>query len=84
MSCRLAVTMHSVGSFVRCPGRPALMALLLAFAKHLNRPGYLILDDVIVEKARAKRLPWAAPIYSFAKKHSVLGLPSGRAAVVFL
>jgi Transposase DDE domain len=51
----------------------ALMALLLAFAKRLNRQGYLILDDVIVEKARAKRLRWAARIYSFAKKRSVWG-----------
>jgi hypothetical protein len=51
----------------------ALMALLLAFAKRLGRHGYLILDDVIVEKARAKRLPWAARIYSFAKKRSVWG-----------
>ena len=51
----------------------ALMALLLAFAKRLGREGYLILDDVIVEKARAKRLPWAARIYSFAKKRSVWG-----------
>ncbi len=51
----------------------ALMALLVAFAKRLNRPGYLILDDVIVEKARAKRLPWAARIYSFAKKRTVWG-----------
>lgn len=29
----------------------ALMALVLAFAKRLGRDGYLILDDVIVEKA---------------------------------
>ena len=50
-----------------------LMALLLAFAKRVGRDGYLILDDVIVEKARAKHLPWAARIYSFAKKRSVWG-----------
>ena len=49
----------------------ALMALLLAFAKRLGRDGYLVLDDVIVEKARAKHLRWAARIYSFAKKRSV-------------
>jgi hypothetical protein len=51
----------------------ALLALLLAFAKRLGRDGYLILDDVIVEKARAKELRWAARIYSFAKKRSVWG-----------
>jgi SRSO17 transposase len=51
----------------------AVMTLLLAFAKRLNRPGYLVLDDVIVEKSRARRLPWAARIYSFAKKRSVWG-----------
>jgi hypothetical protein len=51
----------------------ALMTLLLAFAKRLGRDGYLVLDDVIVEKARAKRLRWAARIYSFAKKRSVWG-----------
>jgi hypothetical protein len=51
----------------------ALMALLLAFAKRLGRDGYLILDDVIVEKARAKQLRWAARIYSFKEKRSVWG-----------
>lgn len=51
----------------------AVLNLLLAFAKRLNRSGYLVLDDVVVEKARAKRLRWAAHIYSFAKKRSVWG-----------
>jgi SRSO17 transposase len=51
----------------------ALMALLLAFAKRLGRDGYLLLDDVIVEKARAKQLRWAARIYSFKEKRSVWG-----------
>ncbi len=51
----------------------ALTALLLAFAKRLGRDGYLVLDEVIVEKAFAKRLPWAASIYSFAKKRKVWG-----------
>ena len=50
-----------------------LSALLLAFAKRLNRDGYLVLDDVIVEKARAKALRWAARIYSFKDKRSVWG-----------
>ena len=51
----------------------ALMALLLAFATRLGRDGYLVLDDVSVEKARAKQLRWAARIYSFAKQRSVWG-----------
>ncbi len=51
----------------------AVMTLVLAWAKHLKRDGYLVLDDVIVEKARARRLPWAARIYSFAQKRSVWG-----------
>jgi DDE superfamily endonuclease len=52
----------------------ALSSLLIAFAKRLHRDGYLILDDVIVEKAFAKRLRWAAKIYSFAKKRSLWGI----------
>ena len=50
-----------------------LSALLCAFAKRLGVDGYLVLDEVIVEKAFAKRLPWAASIYSFAKKRKVWG-----------
>src|SRR5262245_20282460 len=52
----------------------ALLALLCAFAKRLDRDGYLVLDDVIVEKAFAKRLRWASKIYSFAKKRKVWGI----------
>jgi hypothetical protein len=52
----------------------ALCALLCAFAKRLGCDGYLILDDVIVEKAFAKRLPWASKIYSFAKKRKLWGI----------
>lgn len=52
----------------------ALMRLLLAFAKRLGRDGYLALDDVIVEKAFAKRLAWARWVYSFAKKRKLWGL----------
>ena len=51
----------------------ALMALLIAWAQ--RQPlGYLCLDDVVVEKAFAKRLPWAGWTYSFAKKRKVDGL----------
>jgi hypothetical protein len=51
-----------------------LMALLIGFAKRLGQEGYLILDEVIVEKAFAKRLPWAGSLYSFAKKRKVWGI----------
>lgn len=51
-----------------------LCALLCAFARRLHRDGYLILDDVIVEKAFAKRLRWASKIYSFAKKRKLWGM----------
>lgn len=51
----------------------ALMTLLVAFAKRLGRDGYVVLDDVIVEKARSKQLRWAARIYSFKDKRSVWG-----------
>jgi hypothetical protein len=52
----------------------ALMRLLLEFARRLQRPGYLVLDDVIVEKAFATRLPWAGWTYSYAQKRKVYGL----------
>lgn len=52
----------------------ALMAVLVGFAKRLGCEGYLILDDVIVEKAFAKRLAWAGSLYSFAKKRKVWGI----------
>jgi SRSO17 transposase len=52
----------------------ALMALLVLWAKRQGVAGYFCLDDVIVEKAFAKKLPWAAWTYSFAKKRKVYGL----------
>ncbi len=52
----------------------AVMSLLVAFAKRLARDGYLALDDVIVEKAFAKRLAWASWVYSFAKKRKLWGM----------
>jgi hypothetical protein len=51
-----------------------LMRLLISFAKRLGLEGYLSLDDVIVEKAYAQRLPWAAWVYSFAKRRKVCGI----------
>ena len=56
----------------------ALLRGLIAFARHLRRrlgtPGYLCVDDVVVEKPFAKRLPWAAWTYSHAKKQKVYGV----------
>jgi len=50
-----------------------LMALLVQWVKRQPQ-GYLCLDDVIVEKAFAKKLPWAGWNYSYAKKRQVYGL----------
>jgi hypothetical protein len=51
----------------------ALMALPLAWAKGQPQ-GHWCLDDVVVEKAFARRLPWAGWTYSFATKRQVYGL----------
>src|SRR4051795_221787 len=55
----------------------ALLRGLLGFAqtlsRRLGRPGYLVVDDVVIEKPFAQRLPWAAWTYSFAKKRKVYG-----------
>jgi hypothetical protein len=56
----------------------ALLGRLLAFVRALSRrlgaPGYLCVDDVVLEKPFAKRLPWANWTYSFAKKRKVYGV----------
>jgi DDE superfamily endonuclease len=52
----------------------ALMRLLVAAIIRHGGPGYLCLDDVVVEKAFAKRLRWAGWTYSFAKKRKVYGM----------
>jgi hypothetical protein len=49
------------------------MGLLVGWVKQQSL-GYLCLDDVVIEKAFAKRLPWAGWTYSFAKKRKVYGL----------
>jgi DDE superfamily endonuclease len=51
-----------------------LLAPLVAWIRHASLPGYLCLDDVVVEKAFAKRLRWAGWTYSFAKKRKVYGM----------
>jgi hypothetical protein len=48
-----------------------LLRLLIAWVTRSGTPGYLCLDDVVVEKAFAKRLPWAGWAYSFAKRRKV-------------
>jgi hypothetical protein len=50
------------------------MALLIAWVQRHGGDGYLCLDDVVVVKAFAKKLPWAAWTYSFVKKRKVYGL----------
>jgi SRSO17 transposase len=50
------------------------MGLLVAWIRWMGASGYLCLDDVVVEKAFAKRLPWAGWTYSFAKKRKVYGM----------
>jgi DDE superfamily endonuclease len=53
----------------------ALMGLLIAFCKRRRHgDGYLCLDDVVIEKAFAKKLSWAGWTYSFAKKRKIYGL----------
>jgi hypothetical protein len=51
-----------------------LLGLLVAWIRRTSMPGYLCLDDVVVEKAFAKRLRWAGWTYSFAKKRKVYGM----------
>jgi len=52
----------------------ALMGLFIQAVRRWGPPGYLMLDDVVVEKAFAKKLPWAGWTYSFAMKRKVYGL----------
>jgi hypothetical protein len=52
----------------------ALLGQLVAWIRQTNMPGYLCLDDVVVEKAFARRLRWAGWTYSFAKKRKVYGM----------
>ena len=52
----------------------SLMGLLVAWVARSGVPGYLCLDDVVVEKAFAKRLRWAGWTYSFAKQRKVYGM----------
>jgi hypothetical protein len=49
------------------------LVLVAGLSRALGTPGYLVVDDVVIEKPFAKRLPWAAWTYSFAKKRKVYG-----------
>jgi hypothetical protein len=49
------------------------VVLAAGLSRALGTSGYLVVDDVVLEKAFAKRLPWAAWTYSFAKKRKVYG-----------
>jgi hypothetical protein len=51
-----------------------LLAPLVAWIRRTGAAGYRCLDDVVVEKASAKRLPWAGWTYSFANKRKVSGM----------
>jgi hypothetical protein len=52
----------------------ALFRLVIGWIKARGWRGYLVLDDVVVEKAFARKLPWAGWTYSFSKKRTVYGL----------
>jgi hypothetical protein len=56
------------------PSTRALMVLLGKWVRLSGMDGYLCIDGVVVEKAFAKRLPWAGWTYSFAKKRKVYGV----------
>lgn len=51
-----------------------LTRMLVGWVKGHGGEGYLALDDVIVEKAFARKLPWAGWTYSFAKGRKLYGL----------
>jgi Transposase DDE domain len=51
-----------------------LLTPLATWSRHASRSGYLCLDDVVVEKAFAKRLRWAGWTYWFAKKRKAYGM----------
>jgi hypothetical protein len=50
-----------------------LLGLAQALSRRLGTPGYLCVDDVVIEKRFAKLLAWAAWTYSFADKRKVYG-----------
>jgi hypothetical protein len=51
----------------------ALLSVVQVLSRGLGTRGYLCVDEVVIEKAFAKKLPWAAWTYSFALKRKVYG-----------
>jgi hypothetical protein len=51
-----------------------LLGFVRARSQRLGVAGYLCVDDVVLEKPFARRLPWASWTYSFAKKRKVYGV----------
>jgi hypothetical protein len=49
------------------------LAVVAGLSRALGTRGYLVVDDVVIEKPFARRLPWAAWTYSFAQKRKVYG-----------
>ncbi len=47
--------------------------LVTRLSRTLSTLGYLVVDDVVIEKPFAQRLSWAAWTYSFAKQRKVYG-----------
>jgi hypothetical protein len=52
----------------------AVMGALQRAAGRLGRPGYLCVDDVIVEKRWSRALRWAGWAYAWSQKRQVYGL----------
>jgi hypothetical protein len=50
-----------------------IVVLVAGLSRALGTPGYLVVDDVVLEKPFAQRLPWAAWTYSFAQQRTVYG-----------
>ena len=50
-----------------------MVVLVAGLSRTLGTPGYLVVDDVVIEKPFAQRLPWPAWTYSFALKRTVYG-----------
>jgi hypothetical protein len=50
------------------------MGLVINWLGRQGWDGYLCLDDVVVEKTFAKKLPWADWTYYFARRRKVYGM----------
>ena len=51
-----------------------LLRVVRGLSRRLGTAGYLCVDDVVLEKPFARRLPWASWTDSFAKKRKVYGV----------